>query len=591
LHPARLSPIALFGPLIVAAVAWLSPASAVRAAEPQAQEFSVDNLPAVAPAFSPDGKYVVFGRSVGKGIFIFISERSGDTWGPAKVAPFSGVYRDLEPTFAPSGKYLVFASNRPLQTGGKLADGNYDGQLHPESGGHLWRVERNGDRWADPQPLPVSVNASDSIFSPSITGDGSLYFMRPVNAGEKFHLFRAQMKNGVYESPQRVAFSNLEAFGDFDPAVSKDDRFLIFSSPRPPAPAHQSDLFIVYRRGGEWSEPMDLRESEGADVYGVEARLDPLENTLYFTNGRKLPSDSADDKTRVVHSWKVSLSDRGSAQAQSVASPASTLFAYPWASGESRDEPPTSTPDGRTRLFQRSDAHTSKIFESDMIDGSWSPPVVASFSGSWFDQFPAMSPDGSYLIFESNRPASDGAAERLSNLWRVDRTSSGWSVPVRLPATVNISKRIYGHSVAANGDIYFMSSTEPSGKDAGWRLFLAARAADGYAQAEALPFSDGFSSDVDPYIAPDQSYLIFASRNRREPIGQEHLFIAFHHGADWGPIIPIRYQGDEEAKNDDSINVSPDGKILYFESSRGGKSTIWALPLAPYLSAAAAPAL
>ena len=278
------------------------------------------------------------------------------------------------------------------------------------------------------------------------------------------------------------------------------------------------------------------------------------------------------------------------APAQSATLPAPTMFTYPWPSGESSDEPPTSTADGRTRLFERSDAHTSKIFESHFIDGRWSTPVAAAFSGSWSDQFPAMSPDGRYLIFESDRPiaaAGDRTAERVANLWRVDRTSSGWSVPVRLPDTVNISKRIYAHSVAANGDIYFMSSTEPRGKDPRWCLFRAARTTNGYTPAEALPFSDGSSSDVDPYIAPDQSYLIFSSRNRREPKGHEHLFIAFHHGADWGPIIPIRYQGDEQAQDDNYLNASADGKILYFDSSRDGASKIWTLPLAPYLSAAA----
>jgi hypothetical protein len=157
----------------------------------------------------------------------------------------------------------------------------------------------------------MSINASDSVFSPSITGDGSLYFMRPVNAGGKFHLFRAQMKNGAYEPPQRVTFSNLESFGDFDPAVSKDEQFLIFSSPRPPAPAHQTDLFIVYRKGGEWSEPVDLRQG-APDVYGTEARLDPREKTLFFTNARKLPSDRVtDEHTIVIHSWEVALPARG----------------------------------------------------------------------------------------------------------------------------------------------------------------------------------------------------------------------------------------------------------------------------------------
>lgn len=300
-----------FKSYIVAAVTWLSlscAASGVRGAELQPREFAVDNLPAVAPAFSPDGKYVVFGRGFAQGSFIFISERSDGTWGSAKVAPFSGTYRDLEPTFAPDGKYLVLASNRPLQAGGKLADGNYNGQLYPGKGGHLWKVERHGDRWGEPQPLPMSINASDSVFSPSITGDGSLYFMRPVNAGGKFHLFRAQMKKRAYELPQQVSFSNLEAFGDFDPAVSKNEQFLIFSSPRPPAPTHQTDLFIVYRKHGEWSQPIDLRESVGPDVYGTEARLDPRGKILFFSNTRRLPSDhGADEHAIIVHSWEVPL--------------------------------------------------------------------------------------------------------------------------------------------------------------------------------------------------------------------------------------------------------------------------------------------
>jgi hypothetical protein len=111
--------------ILLAAIAWLSfscAACAVRAAELQPREFAVDKLPAVAPAFSPDGKTVFFGRSVGKAIFIFVSQRSGDTWGPAKPAPFSGTYRDLEPTFDPNGKYLIFASNRPLAgVGGSAA--------------------------------------------------------------------------------------------------------------------------------------------------------------------------------------------------------------------------------------------------------------------------------------------------------------------------------------------------------------------------------------------------------------------------------------------------------------------------------------
>jgi Tol biopolymer transport system component len=270
--------------------------------------------------------------------------------------------------------------------------------------------------------------------------------------------------------------------------------------------------------------------------------------------------------------------------------PAATIFAPDWASDQSHDQPPTFSPDGQTLFFQRSDGHVSTILVSHVVGGHWSTPSMAPFSGSSSDQFPVMAPDGSYLVFESDRASATGGSEtkeRVGNLWRVDKTSSGWSAPVRLPDTVNISKRIYGHSIAANGDIYFMSSTEPRGQDPKWRLYRAVRTTGGYAQAKALSFSDGSTSDVDPYIAPDQSYLIFSSAQRREPAGHEHLFITFRQGADWGRVEPIRYQGDEQAEDDNYSDVSPDGKTLYFDSTRNGKSSIWTLPLTPYLSGAA----
>ena len=56
--------------------------------------------------------------------------------------------------------------------------------------------------------------------------------------------------------------------------------------------------------------------------------------------------------------------------------------------------------------------------------------AACPFSGEWPDSSPAMSPDGSYLVFESNRPAIPRTSDSkegealpgvISNLWRVDR--------------------------------------------------------------------------------------------------------------------------------------------------------------------------
>jgi Tol biopolymer transport system component len=267
-------------------------------------------LEGIAPAFSPDGKLVCFGKRIGKDMSIFESEQKNGRWSEPRIVSFSGHYTDLEPAFDPHGRYIIFASNRPLESGGPLAEGNYDGKVRPGNGGHLWRVDRVGDHWGEPRPLPERINASNSTFSPGIEADGSLYWMRPPTPGDHFHLYRSQMTHGEYAEPERVSFSNLAAYGDFDPVVAPDGSFLIFSSPRPPSVPHRSDLFIVYRKEQGWAEPVDLAQALSPNVYGVEARLSPDRKTLYFTNGRRLSSDPSESAEHpyVQHTWQVDLS-------------------------------------------------------------------------------------------------------------------------------------------------------------------------------------------------------------------------------------------------------------------------------------------
>ena len=62
----------------------------------------------------------------------------------------------------------------------------------------------------------------------------------------------------------------------------------------------------------------------------------------------------------------------------------------------------------RTVYFTHADDQTRTIMTSYLHRGKWSAPKTAEFSGRWRDIEPAMSPDGSFLIFVSNRPVVDG---------------------------------------------------------------------------------------------------------------------------------------------------------------------------------------
>jgi Tol biopolymer transport system component len=258
----------------------------------------------MAPAFSPDGKAVYFTEVPDQNTLSIVeSQRVDGKWAAPHTAAFSGHDRDLEPAFAPSGKFLVFASNRPSAPGEPQLDGHYNGKLLHGGGGHLWKVEARRGSWTKPQLLPPSINVNDAVFSPAVTADGSLYFMRADDGGGVFHIYRSQFRHGHYETPVRASFSNT-TYGDFDPAVAPDESYLIFSSGRPPAPSHVTDLFIIFRTPAGWGDPTDLRAAISDEVHGVEARLSPDGKTLYFTGPH--PQDKgADPNARPI--MKVSI--------------------------------------------------------------------------------------------------------------------------------------------------------------------------------------------------------------------------------------------------------------------------------------------
>lgn len=258
-----------------------------------------------APAFSPDGKAVFFGRrQAGGTVSLFMARRSGQGWSAPDTASFSGTYNDLEPSFDPHGRYLIFASSRPVVAGGEPLVGRWSNTDHPHGGGNLWRIDL-GRRNAIPTRLPEQVNANGSTFSPAVAGDGSLWFMR-ADDGNHFHIFRSALREGHYQPPEPAPFTD-PLYGDFDPAVAPDESFIIFSSSSkrggmPGDPV--TDLYISFRAKQGWTPPLDLRTAISPRVHGVEARLSPDLRTLYFSNS---VAPSGQTAASASYIWQVPL--------------------------------------------------------------------------------------------------------------------------------------------------------------------------------------------------------------------------------------------------------------------------------------------
>jgi len=203
------------------------------------------------------------------------------------------------------------------------------------------------------------------------------------------------------------------------------------------------------------------------------------------------------------------------------------------------------------------------IRTSAEVDGQWTAPGNAPFSAALDgSDFPHLSPDGQKLFFTSSSyPGPD--LDQKENIWVTEREGDGWGSPSPLPAVINDRLVHWQVSVAANGNLYFQSN-EPAGGD----LYVSAFQNGEYQAPQPLPPEINSSVfEMGPFIAPDESYLIFSRFDISHPIPD--MYISFRDGDGWTAAVAMDainlYDYDEVCPN-----VTRDGRYLIFLSSLGG---------------------
>ena len=242
------------------------------------------------------------------------------------------------------------------------------------------------------------------------------------------------------------------------------------------------------------------------------------------------------------------------------------------------------TPDGNTVFFDRSSGPHKTIMLSHKVNGSWSTPQIANFSGHWFDQDPLVAPDGSYLLFDSDRPVTPGGKPLVqhyfnagksapgANIWRVERKGDGWGAPVWLGPVINNDVFIDFAGVAADGTLYFIRWDTNEKIMHMWRSTYR----DGhYLAPVSAGVGDPSVSIHDPAIAPDQSFILFDYGKLKGGLGR--LSIAYREGDHWGRPVDL---GDVINKDIPwGAHLAPDGRTVYYT----GQSGIWQLSLSEWL--------
>ncbi len=243
------------------------------------------------------------------------------------------------------------------------------------------------------------------------------------------------------------------------------------------------------------------------------------------------------------------------------------IFAPGFISTEAHEFSCSFTPDGQEFYFTRRDPilNVPVIMATRCVDGTWTDPEVVPFVENLMSFEPRVTPGGLRLFFTWGQPLP-GQQGPPMNVWYVDRAGGGWGEPQNPGPPLNPMKAMYV-SVTSAGTIYTTDISEGPGVES----IAVARLSEGkYATLERLgaPINVG-ARDMYPYVAPDESYLIFSSR--RGTGGQEGLFVSFRTAdGKWGDPQAI-----ELGMPAGLPLVSPDGKYLFFTAGERGKSDIY----------------
>jgi Tol biopolymer transport system component len=228
------------------------------------------------------------------------------------------------------------------------------------------------------------------------------------------------------------------------------------------------------------------------------------------------------------------------------------------------------TADGKTVYFLKNAPDFSfwTIFVSQFRNGKWSEPELAPFSGPWVNADPYITPDGRHFFFISNRPLDPRSTEPNDNLdiWVMDKQANGaWGTPRNPGEPVNSKGNEWYPRTAADGTLYF-GSDRPGGLG-GTDIYRCKFGDAKYQPAENLGEAiNSKYNEYEPYIAPDQHYMIFMAA-RPGGLGGNDLWISYQRDGKWTPAknlgAPFNSAGAEYAPK-----ITPDGKYFLWSSTR-----------------------
>jgi hypothetical protein len=228
-----------------------------------------------APAFSPDGKLVVWAVYSGNN-YLLQSENVNGVWTkPARPSFNDSLHGYVYPAFSPDGTTLYFSSDRAVPPGYRQGQGN-----------RIWQVKKTETGWTDPSPFDTTASQGGD-YAHAITKDGTLYFSSGNRMGTNWNIRRAEKKDGLYTQSRLLPYPLNSRDYEDGAYIAPDETFLIFESQRPEGTNGNLSLFISFQNDkGLWSMPVNMGPKINSGNGERFARLSPDGKYLFFGSFR-----------------------------------------------------------------------------------------------------------------------------------------------------------------------------------------------------------------------------------------------------------------------------------------------------------------
>jgi Tol biopolymer transport system component/DNA-binding winged helix-turn-helix (wHTH) protein len=474
------------------------------------------------PDWSPDGKYIAYRSEDGEGA-LYIVPSLGGAGMERKIASF-GNY----PRWSPDSSQILFQS-RAFGLSCELYIVGLDGNPpHPVQTDLTDRIMTMSAAW-HPDGKRISVWAWQ--MKPSAMPS---FWTAPVDGGAAI---KTEIGPEVLKTAEAVAGSGISAWADSD---------FKFSWARSGTAIYFERTFQGARN--IWRMRVDPQTLRAVAIERLTTGTDLHTDFSFSPDGSKMAFAS---ESRRVQGWKFPFdAKRGriTGGGRAITSPGMEA----WLTSISRD--------GQRLAFLAKRSGRWELWEKSLADGS-EAPIAAD--DSYVRNEPQWSPDGTRLAYVRLK-TSTGEAQAV--IWSKSRGEE--------PITTLSQLDLFVFDWSADSE-WLLASLENvvSNQVEIWALPTAMSAANG--KARKIINCDAKTNLWQSRFSPDGHWIVFEAEENK-PIGHKSAIYVTPSAGD-GPWTLIT-----EGKHwDDKPRWSPDGRIIYFVSERGGFFNVWGIHFDP----------